>query len=94
MEERYRKVTVIYPEDVSAAEIKGTVDSIINEWPKEHGSKVLGSIVVELDGDEFVFRSFEKSPIVRTRRITGYLSNLDNFGDHKKAEEKDRVAHV
>lgn len=32
--------------------------------------------------------------IVRMRRITGYLSNLGNFGAAKRAEERDRITHV
>lgn len=31
--------------------------------------------------------------IKRVRRITGYLSNLDNFNDAKRSEEKNRVVH-
>lgn len=30
----------------------------------------------------------------RIRRITGYLSSLDQFCDSKKAEERDRVKHT
>ena len=92
MNERYRNVSITYPDDVAASEIRSTVDEIIDEWTKNN--KKLGSIEVTVENEEFVFNSKEKSPIVRTRRITGYLSNLNNFGDHKKAEEHDRVTHV
>ena len=31
---------------------------------------------------------------IRLRRITGYVSSLDQFGDAKRREEKDRVKHI
>lgn len=92
MNERYRNVLITYPDDVAASEIRATVDEIIEEWAEK--GKKLGSIEVTVENEEFVFNSREKSPITRTRRITGYLSNLENFGEHKKAEARDRVTHV
>jgi ribonucleoside-triphosphate reductase len=32
--------------------------------------------------------------ISRIRRITGYLSNLNNFNDSKRAEERNRKVHM
>lgn len=40
----------------------------------------------------YVNKAEEK--IERIKRITGYLSNLDNWNDGKRAEEKDRVKHI
>ena len=31
---------------------------------------------------------------IRVRRITGYLSALDNFNNGKKAELRDRIKHL
>lgn len=56
--------------------------------------KILGSMEVRIDGDEVEIKSNEKSPIQRVRRITGYLSNANNFNDAKKAELNARVAHM
>ena len=36
----------------------------------------------------------EDVPFERTRRVTGYLSNVKNFNDSKQAELKDRVKHT
>ena len=36
---------------------------------------------------------FSKVPFARLRRITGYLSNVDNWNAAKLAELKDRVKH-
>lgn len=46
------------------------------------------------DGNgELEIRAYEKSPIKRIRRITGYLAEVDCWNDAKQAELKDRVAH-
>ena len=55
--------------------------------------KFLGEISLEVDGDEIVVRSSPASTIKRVRRITGYLSDENNFNDAKRAELKDRVEH-
>ena len=34
------------------------------------------------------------SPFIKTRRITGYLSDLNNFNNAKRAEEHERVKHA
>lgn len=57
--------------------------------------KVLGRIEVRLisDGLDVEIKTYERSPIRRVRRITGYLSTVDRFNDAKRAELADRVAH-
>ena len=57
-------------------------------------NKKLGLVELGLDGEEVVVKATEKSPIRRVRRITGYLSSLDNFNDAKIAECGDRTRHV
>ena len=57
-------------------------------------SKPLALIRMTVDNDEVVVEAFEKSPIRRIRRITGYLSQIDSFNDAKKAELDKRVSHV
>lgn len=39
------------------------------------------------------YKNKAEEKIERTRRISGYLSNLDRWNDSKRAEEKDRVKH-
>lgn len=51
-------------------------------------------VIVELDGDEYkVTVECDQQVIARTRRITGYLSDLSHFGSAKAAEEGDRRPH-
>ena len=59
----------------------------------ESKSKKLGLLELSLDGDEIIVKATEKSPIRRVRRITGYLSAIENFNDAKVAECGDRAKH-
>jgi predicted DNA-binding protein YlxM (UPF0122 family) len=53
------------------------------------------SIIVQKEGSDWIVEmEATQKTIVRTRRITGYLSNLNNFNAAKKAEERERKAHV
>ena len=56
-------------------------------------SKQLGHVELRIEQDEVVVKAMEKSPIRRVRRITGYLSSIDNFNDAKVAECTDRTNH-
>lgn len=54
------------------------------------------SIFTEKDeeGNEYLaYRAFYSSHIRRTRRITGYFANVDNFNPGKAAELADRRAY-
>lgn len=63
----------------------------------EHISRAVNrpkQVVVTLDNGEWKIELEMLRPsIVRTRRITGYLSNLNNFNAGKKAEERERAKH-
>lgn len=59
----------------------------------ESRSKKLGQLELNIDGDEIIVKATEKSPIRRVRRITGYLSSIDNFNDAKTSECNDRARH-
>ncbi|MBP1763975.1 MAG: anaerobic ribonucleoside triphosphate reductase [Firmicutes bacterium] len=84
-------VLVQMPEGMKEDEAKYYVDEEIKSW--ESKGKVLGKVVLELDKDEVVIKAFEKSPIRRIRRITGYLSEQTNFNDAKRAELAQRTYH-
>jgi len=60
----------------------------------ESKNKKLGQLELGLDGEEVVVKATEHSPIRRIRRITGYLSSIDNFNDAKVAECNDRAKHI
>jgi hypothetical protein len=75
---------------------RGEIDTILVEEKMIYAAarKELGTVELTLDGsDEITVKSTEKSPIIRVRRITGYLSKIDNFNDGKKAELADRTTH-
>ncbi len=50
-----------------------------------------GQVIIEIDGTEVVVRSSERSPVRRARRIAGYLSEIGNFNDAKRADLKQRI---
>lgn len=64
----------------------------LQQWKKK--GKILGRVILSICGDEIEIKSFEKSPIARIRRITGYLSTEDRFNSSKQAELHDRVSHL
>ena len=76
----------------SSQELESLVLEEVSEWNRQ--GKELASLTFQLEGDEVLIQAIEKSPIRRVRRITGYLSNIENFNDAKKAECKDRYIHV
>lgn len=63
----------------------------IELWRRQH--KELASVALQVEGDEVVIEAVEKAPISRVRRITGYLSNVENFNNAKRAECSDRYRH-
>lgn len=76
---------------LTAEEVAAVVNEEIRQW-QERG-KQLGAVSLTLEGDEIVIRATERSPIRRVRRITGYLSTLEQFNDAKRAECGDRIEH-
>ena len=72
------------------------INQLVAEEKKmwETQNKKLAEVKLMLEGDEIVVHSVERSPIRRVRRITGYLSSIDNFNDAKAAECKARTKHV
>lgn len=85
-------VAVTADPTLSNEEVVAIVDAEIQEWAKR--SKTLSRVELSIDGDEVIVRAVEKSPVRRVRRITGYLSSVDNFNDAKRAECEDRKAHI
>lgn len=88
----YKDVLIFADENLTNQEIEFLVDSEVAEWAKQ--GKKMASMTLELDGDEVIIKAVEKSDIKRVRRITGYLSNIDNFNEAKKAECHDRYIHA
>jgi anaerobic ribonucleoside-triphosphate reductase activating protein len=55
--------------------------------------KEIAKIVITDLGNEVEIKTYEKSPIRRIRRITGYLAPTDSWNSAKVAELRDRVIH-
>lgn len=77
---------------LSNNEVAALVQDEIKLWQQR--SKTLGAVELSLDGECVIIRGIEKSPIRRVRRITGYLSSIEQFNDAKRAECDDRKTHV
>jgi anaerobic ribonucleoside-triphosphate reductase activating protein len=84
-------VKVIADPVLSTEEIQYFVAEEKRLWQSKN--KQLGQLELGLDGEEVILKGTEKSPIRRIRRITGYLSSIDNFNDAKIAECRARVTH-
>jgi len=83
---------VIVNGDIPREEVEYWVADEKRRWQAQ--GKEIGKIVITDVGDgELEIRAYEKSPIKRIRRITGYLAEVDCWNDAKQAELKDRVAH-
>ena len=85
----YQGVQVIHPDDMTEVEAKAYVDEQLLLMP----AKTLTKVELSLEGAEVLIRP-RYNTISRVRRITGYLSTIPKFNDAKKAEARDRVAHV
>ena len=85
-------VTVVYDERLSMEEAMQYLADEQEEW--KVSGKELARIELILDGDMVIVKAVEKSPVKRVRRITGYLSNMENFNDGKKAELAERYKHM
>ena len=84
-------VNVLADPVLSPEEIQYFVAEEKRLWKDKN--KQLGHLELGLDGEEVILKATEKSPIRRVRRITGYLSSIDNFNDAKVAECRSRVTH-
>lgn len=84
-------VVVEYDPILALEEITTIVEEEINLWKEQR--KDLGRVQLTLDGENVVVKAVEKSPIRRVRRITGYLSNMENFNDAKQDELAQRYKH-
>ncbi len=84
-------VQVIADPRLSREEINHFIAEEQQLWRSRN--KRLGQIELSIDQEEVIVKATEKSPIRRVRRITGYLSSIDNFNDAKVAECSDRAKH-
>lgn len=84
---------VVFNKGESWSELDLLVQEEIDLWKAKH--KELHTMEISLTPEgELEIKATEKSPIRRIRRITGYLSTEDRFGDAKKQELLDRRDHM
>lgn len=92
MTEIINNVKVEYDPEIVYQQVVDTVYEEIQLWEKRR--KQLARIKLTAEGDEVIVEAFEKSPIRRIRRICGYCSNTENWGEHKLDELAQRRAHL
>lgn len=88
----YQDIVVTISEGMSNKEAVYYIDQEYESL--QHELQNIASIEIYLDGDEVVLQAKKKSNITRIRRITGYMSKVNNFNDSKRAELNDRVSHM
>ena len=80
------KITEKFKNDIVAEEV--------HYWQSQ--DKEVGEVRISKDTEndtKVVIASLPKQKIKRVRRITGYLSAVENFNDAKRAELNDRAVH-
>jgi len=85
-------INVSADESISKQEVLSVLSDELTLWRQQ--DKVLDSVEICIEDNDLVIYSYEKSPINRVRRITGYLAPLVNFNTSKKAELNDRYQHT
>ena len=88
-------ILITHPDELGDEELCFIIADERRMWAKR--GKELAEINITMAPDkpgELDIKTVEKSPIKRIRRITGYLSKVDNFNASKQAELADREVHV
>ncbi|WP_353928826.1 anaerobic ribonucleoside-triphosphate reductase activating protein [Desulfofundulus kuznetsovii] len=84
-------VKIVYSPFVSEEEVQTLVQEEIAHFSQT--GKRLSKVEIDIDGEDYVIKSWEVSPIRRIRRITGYLAPTDSWNSAKLSELRDRVIH-
>ncbi len=87
---QYKDIQITYPENMTPEEAL----QYVHEELELNPTKRLKTLEIKLCSETEVTIIPQYDTINRVRRITGYLSNLPNFNDAKKAEANDRVKHM
>lgn len=79
--------------DIPKEEVQALIEEEKARYEKE--GKRLGSVKIGVDEEGYLYVSSQPATnITRVRRITGYLSNENNFNAAKQAELSDRSSHA
>ncbi|MCX7970160.1 MAG: hypothetical protein N3A57_01150 [Negativicutes bacterium] len=87
-------VAVTVDGEIGIEEMTAVVTEECEVMKRERNQEVASVHISVLGDDELEIITRPKSPIRRVRRITGYLSEIENFNSAKRAETDDRVVHV
>ena len=80
--------------NLSMRDIEFLVSSECERMKSERNQKLSSLEIVRVNDEEVELIAKPQSDIRRLRRITGYLSEVENFNAAKKAEEHDRYKHL
>lgn len=86
------EIAVLADNELTDEEVNFIVQAEKSEWAAVNRN--IDSITLEVDCSEVKITTVERSPIRRIRRISGYLSDVNNFNPAKRAEEHDRFKHM
>lgn len=87
----FRGVPVALPPEIPEQEAFFYLEQQYESLRQELGE--VARIELLLEGDDVSVKGYSKDPIRRIRRITGYLSEQENFNHAKRCELQDRVIH-
>ncbi|MFA6076219.1 MAG: anaerobic ribonucleoside-triphosphate reductase [Negativicutes bacterium] len=79
---------------LSMQDIEFLVNGECERMKLERNQKLSSLEIVRVSDEEVELTAKPQSDIRRLRRITGYLSEVENFNAAKKAEEHDRYKHL
>ena len=85
-------VPVVISGDVSEQEVNYWVEKEIAQNDPEK-RKITCIRITEVSTEEVDVKITTEGVVRRVRRITGYLSDINNFNESKKAELFDRYTH-
>jgi anaerobic ribonucleoside-triphosphate reductase activating protein len=89
----YKNVKITKPDDMSDEEATIYLEQQYQSIADELDNRI-AEIIITLEHNEVVLKGKQKNHIRRVRRVTGYLSQSDNFNPSKSAELAARQTHI
>ena len=82
-------VNIVCNEKITVDELQKYLELEQKRFPY----RKIDKLVIEISGEDVFLKPVFNS-VIRLRRITGYLSNINNFNNAKQEEAHDRVKHI
>ena len=89
----YKNVKITKPDDMADEEATIYLEQQFKNMSEELDN-LISEIIITFENNEVVLKGKQKNHIRRVRRVTGYLSQSDNFNPSKSAELSQRVTHI